>query len=146
MVMQKNHYNYFVKDYDVTESVNCLIKSVREQISETRNILSWTQGYSEAKKDYEKQITCLKEQLEEQSKQIEMLNLSNDMILAKMPTENIKFKAQLHSQLREIVEKIKSKMDNTVDTLINLGDGKEDAIAWFCGILEEILKEYGDEK
>lgn len=52
---------------------------------------------------------------------------------------------KLHSQPKEIVEKIMSKMDNVVDTLINCGNGKEDAIAWFCDILQEILKEYEEE-
>lgn len=31
-----------------------------------------------------------------------------------------------------------------ITTLSNFGDGKEDAVAWFCGILQEILKEYGE--
>ncbi len=53
-------------------------------------------------------------------------------------------KDKLHAQSKEIVGKIKEYMDNAVDTLINLGNGKEDAVSWFCEILQEMLKEYGE--
>lgn len=58
-------------------------------------------------KDKDQQIEELKKQLEEKDKAIEMLKSIDRYDIGEMLTENTKLKAQLHSQPKEIVEKIK---------------------------------------
>lgn len=90
----------------------------------------------------DEEIAELEEQLEV-TEQLRQETLNEGLKVAERDSSKIKeLQEQLKSQPKEIIEKIISKMDNVVDTLINCGNGKEDAIAWFCGILKEISKEY----
>ena len=51
---------------------------------------------------------------------------------------------QIHDRalVRQVCEKIKYKLGSIEDILINLGNGKEDALNYFTHILNEIEKEY----
>lgn len=44
--------------------------------------------------------------------------------------------------VKEVCEKIKNKLGSIEDMLINLGNGKEDALNYFMHILNQIQKEY----
>ncbi len=44
--------------------------------------------------------------------------------------------------VKEVCEKIKYKLGSIEDILINLGNGKEDALNYFTHILNEIEKEF----
>lgn len=74
---EKQQYEYFVKGYDITESIKILLKKHKEAYDKERRIFAEAKGYIEAQKEYETQfynqqneIQKLKQQLAEKDKEI----------------------------------------------------------------------------
>ena len=69
----KRQYEYSVKGYDVTESVKILLKRHKEEYDKEKNIFAGIDGYLEAQKECQSQISDLETKLAEKEKEIENL-------------------------------------------------------------------------
>ena len=134
---------------------NCYDEKILNQYPFKQGIIEKDQQIAELKKQLEeakqtgsyqvmlmvqKENVLLKQQLEEKDKTIEMLKSIDRYDIGEMLTENVKLKAQLHSQPKEIVEKIKEYINT------NAYYYEEECFAEHINsYLDEILKEYGGE-
>ena len=134
---------------------NCYDEKILNQYPFKQGIIEKDQQIAELKKQLEeakqtgsyqvmlmvqKENVLLKQQLEEKDKTIEMLKSIDRYDIGEMLTENVKLKAQLHSQPKEIVEKIKEYINT------NAYYYEEECFAEHINsYLDEILKEYGEE-
>ena len=97
-------------------------------------------GVEDDYQDLKQENKQLKQQLEEKDKTIEMLKSIDRYDIGEMLTENVKLKAELHTQPKEIVEKIKEYINT------NAYYYEEECFAEHVNsYLDEILKEYGEE-
>ena len=134
---------------------NCYDEKILNQYPFKQGIIEKDQQIAELKKQLEeakqtgsyqvmlmvqKENVLLKQQLEEKDKTIEMLKSIDRYDIGEMLTENVKLKAELHTQPREIVEKIKEYIHT------NAYYYEEECFAEHINsYLDEILKEYGEE-
>lgn len=65
---KERKYEYFVKGFNVTESIKILLKRHKEEYDKEKNIFAGTQGFIEAQQLYEKQISDLEAKLAESEK------------------------------------------------------------------------------
>lgn len=79
---EKQQHEYFVKGYDITESIKFLLKKHKEAYDKERRIFAEAKGYIEAQKEYETQlhnqqneIQQIKQKLAEKDKEIKKLTL-----------------------------------------------------------------------
>lgn len=107
----KCQYEYFVKGYDITESVKVLLKAHKEEYDKVKKVFDSVSGFIEAQTLYEKQLVEKDQQIAE-------------------------LKTQLHTQPKEIVEKIKNFMDE--NTVYYEEQFAEEIVKY----LDKILKEY----
>lgn len=63
---EKRQYEYSVKGYDVTKSIEILLKKHKEEYDKERRVFESTKGYLEAQQEYEKHIANLQSQLDQQ--------------------------------------------------------------------------------
>lgn len=68
----KRQYEYFVKGYDITESVKILLKRHKEEYDKEKNVFTGTQGFIEAQQLYEKHIADLEAKLALTEKALEL--------------------------------------------------------------------------
>ena len=134
---------------------NCYDEKILNQYPFKQGIIEKDQQIAELKKQLEeakqtgsyqvmlmvqKENVLLKQQLEEKDKTIEMLKSIDRYDIGEMLTENVKLKAELHTQPKEIVEKIKEYINT------NAYYYEEECFAEHVNsYLDEILKEYGEE-
>lgn len=69
----EQRYEYSVKGFNVTESVEKLLLRHKEEYDKQKFNIGNIQGYIEAKKDFEKQLAELKAELEQQEETIKQL-------------------------------------------------------------------------
>lgn len=94
--------------------------------------------------DKDKTIEELEHQLAEKDKEIERLKscvLSKEQVeeIAKQEIKTLT-KTIYETCCHQVCQKIKEKLCQIEDTLINLGNGKEDALNYFVKILDQIEK------
>lgn len=83
----------------------------------------------------------LKEQLSKKEEIYKHI-MSGEHIPANIAEKSLKLSEQSQKQLAiEEFEKILSKLSNIENTLINCGNGKEDAICWFVRLIDDQIKE-----
>lgn len=68
---KERKYEYFVKGFEVTESVKILLKRHKEEYDKEKNIFAGTQGFIEAQQLYEKQISDLEAKLAESEEDLQ---------------------------------------------------------------------------
>lgn len=73
----KRQYEYSVKDYDVTKSVKILLKRHKEEYDKEKNIFASIDGYLEAQKEYQSQISDMEAKLSGKDQAIESLEELN---------------------------------------------------------------------
>ena len=66
----KRQYEYFVKGYDVTESVKILLKRHKEEYDKEKKIFASIEGYLEAQNECQSQIADLETKLAKRDKEI----------------------------------------------------------------------------
>lgn len=105
------------------------------------------------KKDLWERIQQLKQQLADTDKlMLEYLNkcLGLEQQLAEKEKEIAELEEQdeIYQNQTAIaeLENVKEKLSNIENTLINCGNGKEDAICWFVNIIDQQIKELKGEK
>lgn len=67
---EKRKYEYSIKGYDVTKSIEILLKKHKEEYDKERRVFESTKGYLEAQQEYEKHITNLQSQLDQLKQQL----------------------------------------------------------------------------
>lgn len=124
------------------------IAELKKQLEEQNKNLEYARqlsyksllGVEDDYQDLKQENQQLKQQLEEKDKTIEMLKSIDRYDIGEMLTENVKLKAELHTQPKEIVEKIKEYINT------NAYYYEEECFAEHVNsYLDEILKEYGEE-
>ena len=119
----KRQYEYFVKGYDVTESVKLLLKRHKEEYDKEKKIFAGIDGYLEAQKEYQSQISDLEAKLAESEKE-------NDTLTAKLEQANeiISNPDTLIFQQQELIDNLKSQLAEKdlkiieLETKLNLKD------------------------
>lgn len=151
------------KDVDtITNLLNQQDKRIKELESKLRvsNSLnaSLSLEHSELKKRYDSQEKLLSQKLAKNSK----LTLENQRIREDLQAKDILVNTYMlvvgtldnakqlkHSQKQlaiEEFEKLLSKLSNIENTLINCGNGKEDAICWFVKLINDQIEKLKGEK
>lgn len=67
---EKQQYEYSVKGYDVTKSIEILLKKHKEEYDKERRVFESTKGYLEAQQEYEKHIADLQSQLDQANERL----------------------------------------------------------------------------
>lgn len=108
---EKQQYEYFVKGYDITESVKILLKKHKEAYDKERRIFAEAKGYIEAQKEYKTQlhnqqneIQQLKQQLEEKDEQIKKRVMVYEKQFIEQTDEIYSLKQQLAEKQNAIDE------------------------------------------
>lgn len=87
---EKRKYEYFIKGYDVTKSIEILLKKHKEEYDKERRVFESTKGYLEAQQEYEKHIANLQSQLDQANERLKGAIISRYQIGTKLymiPTE-----------------------------------------------------------
>ena len=110
----KRQYEYFVKGYDVTESVKILLKRHKEEYDKEKNIFAGINGYLEAQKEYQSQLADLEAKLAEKDKEIEIVKhernangasyMSACKMLTKERQDKISFAVEKLNYLQDIID------------------------------------------
>lgn len=79
---EKQQYEYFVKGYDITESIKILLKKHKEAYDKERRIFAEAKGYIEAQKEYETQ-------LHNQQNEIQQLKQENETLFLQLSKQEI---------------------------------------------------------
>lgn len=67
---EKRKYEYSIKGYDVTKSIEILLKKHKEEYDKERRVFESTKGYLEAQQEYEKHIANLQSQLDQANERL----------------------------------------------------------------------------
>lgn len=123
----KRQYEYSVKGYDVTESVKILLKRHKEEYDKEKNIFAGIDGYLEAQKECQSQISELEAKLAGKDQAIESLeelnrslgqNCNNDRKEIERLRELISDKEKENERLKELVMH-KTYNRNAVEARLN---------------------------
>lgn len=104
----KRQYEYFVKGYDVTESVKILLKRHKEEYDKEKKIFAGIDGYLEAQKEYQSQLADLEAKLAES----EEFTQGYRKECAKIQTDYYKLKQQLAEKTLTIEQINKAFIEN----------------------------------
>ena len=102
---KEQKYEYSLKGFDVTESINKLLLRYKEEYDKQKFNIGSVQGYLEAKEDFGKQLAELKAELDakETINQLYKSTLSlKDSDFSDLVRENTKLKQQLKEKDEEI--------------------------------------------
>lgn len=97
---EKREYEYFVKGFDVTESIRVLLKAHKEAYDKERRVFTECKAYCDAEKQFKERIADLEAKLAESEEINKLVNKQlQDMEKSKLAWENKYFK--LEKQLAE---------------------------------------------
>ena len=109
----KRQYEYSVKGYDVTESVKILLKRHKEEYDKEKNIFAGIDGYLEAQKECQSQISDLEAKLAEVKNSCDYyMKRSNDLVCKIGEYKNhIRFKGKEITELKQQLEEKENEIE-----------------------------------
>lgn len=136
----KRQYEYSVKGYNITESVKILLKRHKEEYDKEKNIFAGIDGYLEAQKECQSQISDLEAKL-----------AGKDQHIKELEKENRQLRQQLHDLPKKIVKDVRDVAEDYQDYEMceecgNIIDFHTLSKKDFDEVLATILEKYGVEK
>jgi predicted RNase H-like nuclease (RuvC/YqgF family) len=114
---EKRIHEYFVKGFDVSESIRVLLKAHKEAYDNERRVFAECKGYLDAEKEFKERISELEAKLAEKNKEIEVLKqrlkdtikiYSDDFVEKDKELKELRFQAR---NIFPLVENLEDKVN-----------------------------------
>jgi hypothetical protein len=142
---EKCQYEYSVKGYDVTESVNILLKRHKEEYDRQKFNFGEVKGYCDGMRDAENKITDLEAKLAEKDEQICRLQFEVQQALSNSLGKTIKELIEIDNQDKiELLEKARTQvaqLDVICFPEYSCSDGFESCQYRVDDIIDTLIKE-----